>query len=242
VRIKIRSRRFDAVDTTEDYPMQMSCLPMRRLLALALIVTTNISAAELLRESFDSEELPALFTVGKGKWEIVDGALRGQQLAADNHTAFRKIYLDHQHVRYAYDMKLTGEAFHQLLINWGLAHIAKVVIRYEEASVWKIKEANKRKQMTELGHDQGRDPLQGNWDEPTTALSTVPLNLRPDTWYRVVVEMKDDQLSVQIDGQTASGSHIGITEQKDNFGFQAGGLTGQVSIDNIEVIDLNKID
>ena len=124
--------------------MQMSCLPMRRLLALALIVTTNISAAELLRESFDSEELPALFTVGKGKWEIVDGALRGQQLAADNHTAFRKIYLDHQHVRYAYDMKLTGEAFHQLLINWGLAHIAKVVIRYEEASVWKIKEANKK--------------------------------------------------------------------------------------------------
>jgi hypothetical protein len=54
--------------------------------------------------------------------------------------------------------------------------------------------------------------------------------------------MKDDQLSVQIDGQTASGSHIGITEQKDNFGFQAGGLTGQVSIDNIVVIDLDKID
>ena len=216
--------------------MRSSSLPLRRLLALALIITTSVSAAELLRESFDSEELPPLFTEGKGDWKIVDGHLRG------HHTAFRKIYLDHQNVRYSYDMKLEGEAFHQLLINWGLAHIAKVVIRYDEASVWKIKEVKKREQMTELGHDQGRDPLKGKWTEPTTALNTVPLALKPDTWYRVVIEMKDDLLRVQIDGQTATGTHIGITEKKDNFGFQAGGLTGQVSIDNIEVLDLNEID
>lgn len=222
--------------------MQTSGLPIRRLLALALIFASSISAAELLRESFDSEELPPLFTEGQGDWKIVDGYLRGQQLAADNHTAFRKIYLDHQNVRYAYDLKLAGEVFHQLLINWGLAHIAKVVIRYDEASIWKIKEEKKRRQMTELGHDQGHDPLQGNYTEPTTALSTVPLGLKPDTWYRVVIEMKDDQLSVQIDGQTASGTHLGITEKKDNFGFQAGGLTGQVSIDNITVVDLNPIE
>ncbi|MBT5902653.1 MAG: hypothetical protein HOH58_11170 [Opitutaceae bacterium] len=209
------------------------------LLAIILSIISGVSARELLRESFDSTELPFLFTEGKGDWKIVDGSLRGQQLAADNHTAFRKIYLDHQNVRYVYDMKLEGDAFHQLLINWGLAHIAKVVIRYDEASVWKIKEANKRKQMTELGHDHGRDPLHGQWNESTKALHSVPINLSPNKWYRVVIEMKDDQLSVRIDGQTASGAHIGITEKKNNFGFQAGGLAGQVSIDNIEVIDLN---
>lgn len=212
------------------------------LLAIFLISGSASMAQGLLHESFESSEIPSLFTVGKGDWQIVDGSLRGRQLEADNHTAFRKIYLDHQNVRYSYDMKLEGEVFHQLLINWGLAHIAKVVIRYEEASVWKIKEANKRKQMTELGHDQGRDPLQGDWNEPTYALSSVPINLEPDTWYEVVVEMKDDKLSVQIDGKTAAGAHIGIREKKDNFGFQAGGLAGHVSIDNIVVVDLDKLD
>ena len=50
--------------------------------------------------------------------------------------------------------------------------------------------------------------------------------------------MKDDSLSVMVDGKSATGHHIGISEKKDNFGFQAGGLTGQISIDNIVVVDL----
>lgn len=211
----------------------------RRFLILAVLAISTLSAGELLRESFETDQLPVLFTEGKGKWEIVDGTLRGQQLAADNHTAFRKIYLGHQNVRYAYDMKLEGEVFHQLLINWGLAHIAKVVIRYDEASVWKIKEANKRKQMTELGHDHGRDPLAGKWEQATTSIASVPLELKTGHWYRIEIEMQDDRLSVLVDGKRATGRHIGITERKDNFGFQAGGLTGQVSIDNIVVVELS---
>ena len=219
-----------------------SILPFRstltRITALAIVAVSSLPADELLRESFETDELPPLFTVGQGKWEIIDGTLRGQQLAADNHTGFRKIYLDHQNVRYSYDVKLEGEVFHQLLINWGLAHIAKIMIRYEEASVWKIKEANKRKQMTALGHDQGRDPLAGKWDEATKSIASVPLKLKTGHWYRVEVEMKDDSLSVMVDGKSATGHHIGISEKKDNFGFQAGGLTGQISIDNIVVVDL----
>ncbi len=66
----------------------------------------------LLEENFDSSELPELFSVGVGDWSIVDGALRGRQLAADKHTAFRKIYLDHKDVIYEYDMKLVGDGFH----------------------------------------------------------------------------------------------------------------------------------
>lgn len=192
----------------------------------------------LLRESFDHQQLPERFTVGQGQWDIVGHYLRGQQLAADNHTAFRKIYLDHQNVEYAYDMKLNGDAFHQLLINWGLAHIAKVVIRYDEVSILKIKEEKKRLQMQELGHDQGRDPLDGNWSEPNRTLAQASLQLNPDQWYRVVVRMVDDEISATIDGITIVGAHLGITEKKDNFGFQAGGLEGHVSFDNIEVIDL----
>lgn len=232
-------RRVDGEWKIEQYHLT---IPLPNALAHDIAGTikahTNREAHMLLRESFDGAALPPLFTVGQGDWVIVDQSLRGQQLAADNHTAFRKIYLDHQNVEYAYDLKLEDEAFHQLLINWGLAHIAKVVIRYDEVSILKIREDKKRLQMSELGHDQGRDPLKGDYSQATHALASAPLALKPAQWYRVVVRMIDDTIQVSIDDTEVTGQHIGITEKKDNFGFQAGGLEGAVYIDNIEVIGL----
>ena len=136
----------------------------------------------LLKENFDQPTLPELFTVGAGKWSIVDGVLRGREVAEDKHTAFRKIYLDHQDVIYEYDMKLEGDGFHRLLINRGLAHIAKGEIHYNKAEVVKIREKGKRDQMTRLKHDHGLDPLQGNWDEKTFAMATEPLDLKEGNW------------------------------------------------------------
>lgn len=232
-------RAVDGVWKIEQYHLTIP-LPnkMAHEVADAIQAWEIREANVLLRESFDQRVLPELFTVGQGQWDIVGHYLQGRQLAADNHTAFRKIYLDHQDVEYAYDMKLNGEAFHQLLINWGLAHIAKVVINYDGISIIKIREEKKRLQMQSLGHDQGRDPLNGDWSEPNRTLAQAPLHLNPDQWYKVVVRMVDDQISASIDGLTITGQHPGITEKKDNFGFQAGGLEGTVSFDNIEVINL----
>jgi hypothetical protein len=189
----------------------------------------------LLKENFDQPELPKLFTVGTGDWTIVDGVLRGRELAQSKHTAFRKIFLDHYNVIYEYDMKLEGDGFHRLLINWDLAHIAKAEIHYDKAEVVKITEKGKRKQMKAGGRDNGLDPLKGNYDEPTSVLKAAPLHLEEGKWYHVVIELVDDQLSLQIDGQTVVGKHIGLTEKKDNFGFQTGGLAAYVFIDNVRV-------
>jgi len=191
----------------------------------------------LLEENFDSAQLPYLFRVGKGDWKIVDGALRGRQLAADKHTAFRKIYLDHKDVIYEYDMKLEGDGFHQLLINWDLAHIAKCVVRYESAAVFKIREKKKREQMSKLNHDQGLDPLKGEWDEKTFAMDEVGILIKEGKWHHVVIELVGDTLSLTVDGKTAKGTHIGLSEKKDNFGFQAGGLESYVFIDNVRVYE-----
>ena len=113
-------RRVDGEWKIEQYHLT---IPLPNALAHDIADTikahTDREAHMLLRESFDAEALPELFTVGQGLWTIVNQSLRGQQLAADHHTAFRKIYLDHQNVEYAYDLKLENDAFHQLLINWG---------------------------------------------------------------------------------------------------------------------------
>ncbi len=191
----------------------------------------------LLKENFDSAELPKLFTVGVGDWKIVDGVLRGRQQEADRHTAFRKIYLDHKDVIYEYDLKLEGDGFHQLLINWGLAHIAKCVVRYDSAAVFKIREKKKRDQMAKLKHDQGLDPLKGDWDEKTFAMDETGISIEEGKWHHVVIELVGNTLSLTIDGKTARGQHIGLSEKKDNFGFQAGGFDSYAYIDNIRVYE-----
>ncbi len=145
--------------------------------------------------------------------------------------------MDHKDVIYEYDMKLEGDGFHQLLINWDLAHIAKCVVRYDSAAVFKIREQKKREQMVREKRDQGLDPLRGDWDEKTFAMDEVPISLEEGKWHHVVVELVGDTLSLTVDGQTARGQHIGLTEKKDNFGFQAGGLESYVFIDNIRVYE-----
>ena len=63
----------------------------------------------LLAEDFDTAPtLPEKFTSGVGAWTVMDGALRGQQQPKDKHTAFRKIFLDHQDVIYQFDLKIEG--------------------------------------------------------------------------------------------------------------------------------------
>lgn len=189
----------------------------------------------LMKEDFDGAELPKLFTVGVGNWAIVDHSLRGRQQAKDKHTAFRKIYLDHQDVIYQFDVKIEGDAFSQILINYDLSHIAKCVTRLDEITLFKVYEGKKRKQMAEEGHDPGNDPMQGKWDEKTFAMDTGSVNLKAGQWYRVTIEMIGDRLSMEVDGVRVKGHHIGIAEKKTNYGFQAGGLEGYVYYDNIRV-------
>ena len=122
-----------------------------------------------------------------------------------------------------------------MLINWGLVHIAKGEIHYDKAEVVKIRGKGKREQMTKLKHDHGLDPLKGEWDEKTFAMDETPLDLKEGQWYHVVIELVGDHLSLQIDGQTVVGQHIGLTEKKDNFGFQSGGLESYLYVDNVRI-------
>jgi hypothetical protein len=47
--------------------------------------------------------------------------------------------------------------------------------------------------------------------------------------------MIGDRLAMEVDGVRVEGTHIGITEKKTNYGFQAGGMEGYVYYDNIRV-------
>ena len=214
------------------------------LLSLASVLLSAVSYADLaiakkgkllLKEDFNGERLPELFTVGVGEWAIVDNTLRGRRLEKDNHTAFRKIFLDHQDVIYQFDLKLEGNGYSQILINYDLSHIAKCVTKTGSVTLYKSYEGKKRRQMAKEGRDPGLDPMKGQWEEKTFAMDAAELSLESGHWYRVTIEMVGDRLGMLVDGVRVSGRHIGITERKTNFGFQAGGLEGYAYYDNIRV-------
>lgn len=211
------------------------CLPMLAFAKSHYQISEPVRL--LLKEDFGSPRFPDLFTVGVGDWAIIDGTLRGRQQPADKHTAFRKIFLDHGDVIYEYDMKLEGEGFTRLMINWDLVHVSKGEIHLDKAQVFKIKEKNKRAQMAAQNRDQGLDPLKGNYEEKTHPVNEAPLQLKRGQWYHVILESVGDKLCLQIDGQTVVGQHLGFTEKKDNFGFQAGGFETKVFIDNVRVFE-----
>jgi heat shock protein HspQ len=89
--------------------------------------------------------------------------------------------------------------------------------------------------MAAQNRDQGLDPLQGNYEEKTHAVNEVSLNLREGQWYHVILESVGDKMCLQVDGQTVIAQHVGFTEKKDNFGFQAGGFDTHLYIDNVRV-------
>src|SRR5205814_10065220 len=55
--------------------------------------------------------------MGKGKWEIVDGALKGSELKADMHGATNRRTLAFQNVVIQYSFKLEGAKTTSLSIN-----------------------------------------------------------------------------------------------------------------------------
>lgn len=190
----------------------------------------------LFEETFESKELPKNFRNGKGEWLIIDGkSLRGKQQEKDKHTAFRKMYLDHQDVIYQFDFKYEKDAFAKLLINYDLVHIANCNIKKNELSISKLGESKKRKMMEDKAKKEGKPAEKGDWQKKSIVLEKKKLSLEDGKWYTVTIEIVGDQLAATVGDTTVKGKHPGLKERKTNFGIQAAGLKGYIHFDNLRV-------
>ena len=190
----------------------------------------------LFEETFEGKELPKNFRNGKGEWLMIDGkSLRGKQLKKDNHTAFRKMYLDHQDVIYQFDFKYEKDAYAKLLINYDLVHIANCNIKQNELSISKLAESKKRKMMEDKAKKEGKEIEKGDWQKKSIVLEKKKLSLEDGTWYTVTIEIVGDQLSATVGDVSVKGKHPGLKERKTNFGIQAAGLNGYIHFDNLRV-------
>ena len=174
------------------------------IISLILCSTTmatdlpQISKGKLLYEE-NFEELTKRLSVGMGNWEIVDGQhIKGMQLKADKHTAFRKMFLDHQDVIYQFDLKLTGKAYGRFIINYDLVHLANCNIKQSEITIVKNNETKKRQQMAAKAKKAGKPVETGNWETKNKLLDKKPISLELNQWYTVIITIVDDYLSMQV--------------------------------------------
>ena len=151
------------------------------------------------------QPLGAGWRVGKGKWEVADGAIRSSELAADAHGAVARYDLKFDDAVIQYSFKLDGAKTTTLSINTTKGHLCRVLITPNGLSI-------RKDDMDKKGPDKAV-VLQEN-KQPIAA----------GQWHTLVVEIRGQELLTSLDGQpVALGEHEAIAAMKANFGLTVAG-------------------
>lgn len=162
-----------------------------------------------------SQPLGKDWQAGKGKWEVVEGSIRGSELKADQHGAVRRHALPAQNVIIQYSFKLEGARATTLSINDAKGHCCRVAINANGLS------------LNKDSHDK-------NQTDKSAILQKKEVAIKPGQWHTLVVEIQGNEMVASLDGQTvALGAHESINVPKKNFGLTVGGES--VSFKNLRV-------
>ncbi|HYR57068.1 MAG TPA: hypothetical protein VEO95_00495 [Chthoniobacteraceae bacterium] len=202
----------------------MKLLALLPLLALPLtLVAADSQPKTLLAErgkvllSDDLNQAPdgKAWRAAKGKWEAADGAVRGAELAADNHPGVIRHALPFKDAVIQYDVKLDGAKMTTFSINDEKEHVARVLLMPNAFRV----------QKDDHDHD-GPDKA--------VVFGQRAVKLAPGEWHTVVIEIVGDTMLATLDGRNATfGSHELIATQKANIGFTVSGES--ISLRNLRV-------
>ncbi len=141
----------------------------------------------------------------KGKWEIVDGALKGSELKADMHGAVTRHLMAFQDVVVQYEVKLAGCRQTTFSVNDDKEHLCRVLINKDGFIVQKD------------DHDHDGPDKAVIFGKHSTAI-------KPGEWHTVLIEIRGNEMLASLDGQSVEfGAHDLIGSKKANFGFTVAG-------------------
>ena len=166
------------------------------------------SLPEFARGAFDQG-----WRVDPGRWEFVDGTLRGAQVPK-LHSAVASHLLPAQNFVLQFDIRLEGSRRMTLRVNDPDEHICRVVLEGDGFSTQKD------------DHDHTGP------DQPVP-FGKVAVPIPQGEWKTVLVEIVGDELVASIDGRTLAGRHPLIGTKKSNFGFVVPGQ--YVSLRNVKI-------
>jgi hypothetical protein len=200
----------------------LSSLPVRSAETPSLLLAKQ--GPELVNEAFDAAALPSGWTRNIGKVEVVSGALRASQQIADHHPcAFRKaVPLQDAVVRLSFRFqgaRMLHVGFDPLrgeLKKKG--HLFNVIVSPTRAS---LQEA----------------PDKGDPASKSRMLASGSVKLEEGKWYPLLLEMKGQEVAVQVAGQaTLRASAADFSCKKPGLVFRVlGPDDGAAEFDNVQV-------
>ncbi|HEY5314487.1 MAG TPA: hypothetical protein VIK18_18285 [Pirellulales bacterium] len=205
----------------------MRLVSSKTLIALALLAVSNIAVSSravadtsgtsddsqtlmadrgklLLGDDFSS--LPAKpWTMAKGRWEIVDGALQGAEIKSQMHGAVMRHPLAFDNAVIQYSFKLDGSKMTSFSINDPKGHNCRVTIGPNGFAVRKD------------DHDHAGP-------DKAVLLQNRAVKIEPGTWHTITIELLGPALLAQLDGgPVAFGENPALDVKKSNIGLTVAG-------------------
>lgn len=166
-----------------------------------------------LTRPFDKE-----WKTAKGKWEIVDGAMRGCELKEDMHGAVSRHNVEFHNAVIQFSFKLDGARVTSLSINGAKGHVCRVLIRPDGFTVQKDDQDGK------------------NGPDTAARLGTCTTPIKSGEWHTMLLEINGKEMLATLDGKHFSyGEHAAVDKPKANIGLTVGGES--VSFKDLRVWD-----
>ncbi len=169
----------------------------------------------LYRDDFAGKTVGADWRAAKGRWEIVEGALRGAELKADQHGAVIRCPLDFDDVIIQYAFRLKGARMTTLSLNHTKGHLCRVSLARSGVTVTRDKTS--------------KDP-----GVKAAVLETYKTPLEEGRWYTLLVEIQGGEMLASLDDRHfALGEDRKIDGPKANLGLTVAGESAE--FDNLRV-------
>lgn len=140
----------------------------------------------------------------KGKWEAVDGAVRGAEKPEDKHGAVSRLPNKLADFVLEYEIKLEGAKASSLSINAPKGHLARINITPKTITIQK-------------------DDSDHEGPDKAVVFARFATDLQPGTWHKVRMEMVGDTLLGKVDDLVAWGSHEAFKQERVSPGLTVGG-------------------
>jgi hypothetical protein len=175
----------------------------------------GIPGKVIFESKFDSE-LPKGWQAAKGKWEIVEGAMRGSEKPEDMHGAVNRMPGKLGDFIAEYEFKFAGAKSTSLSINGPKDHQARIAITPTSVTI------------------QKDDSDHAGPDKPVV-FARFAADLQPSQWHKVRIEMVGDAMVGKVDNMVAWGSNDLFKNDHMSPGFTVGGQS--VDFRNLKITE-----
>jgi hypothetical protein len=160
---------------------------------------------QLLNDDF-GKPLAKQWKPGKGKWEIVDDALKGVEVKDDMHAASLRRPIPFHDAVVQYSFKLDGAKTTTFSINAAKGHICRVIVKPNGFTVQK-------------DDQDGKDG-----PDKAMALDTCSVDVKPGEWHTLLIELQGKEMLARLDDKhVAFGAHDTFDVDKTSVGLTVSG-------------------